>query len=92
MRNVQILYVVTINFKCSVCYCFFETLLGKRAKPNQTTQYDFNNRVFVISRVELLPSFKFTSNMVKNGKNQEFYWYLVNIEHENFLILSLNKK
>jgi hypothetical protein len=48
MRNVQILFVVTVNFKCSVCYNR-ETLMGKHAKPNQSTQHVCNNRVLVIT-------------------------------------------
>ncbi len=46
MRNIQILFVVTMNFKYSVCYNR-ETLLGKHAKPNQLTQYVRNNQIFV---------------------------------------------
>jgi len=48
MRNDQILFVVTVNFKYSVCYNR-ETLLGKHAKPNQPTLYVCYNRVFVIT-------------------------------------------
>jgi hypothetical protein len=49
MRNVQILFV-TMNFKCSVCYNR-ETLLGKHAKPNESTQFVRNNRVFVMTMI-----------------------------------------
>jgi len=38
MRNVQILFIVTVNLKYSVCYKR-ETLFGKHVKPNQSTQY-----------------------------------------------------
>jgi len=38
MRNIQILFVVTVNFKYYVRYNR-EILLGKHAKPNQLTQY-----------------------------------------------------
>ncbi len=48
MRNDQILFVVTVNLKYSVCYSR-ETLLEKHAKPNQPTQYVCHNRVFVIT-------------------------------------------
>jgi len=49
MRNVQILFVVTVNLKYSVCYNR-EILLGKHAKTYQPTQYVRYNRVFVIYR------------------------------------------
>ncbi len=48
MRNVRILFVVTMNLKYYVCYNR-KTLLGKHAKPNQPTQYVHFNCVFVIT-------------------------------------------
>ncbi len=48
MKNVLILFVVTVNLKYSVCYNR-EILLGKHAKPNQSTHYVRNNRIFVIT-------------------------------------------
>ncbi len=48
MRNDHILFIVTKNFKYSVCYNR-ETFLGEHAKPNQPTQYVCQSLVFVIT-------------------------------------------
>ena len=52
MRNIPILFTVTVNFKYSIRYNH-ETLLVKHAKPNQLTQFVSNNCVFVITVIAI---------------------------------------
>jgi len=50
-----------------------EISLRKDAKPNQKVELVRYNREFVVTRVELLPSFKFTGKTVKNTEFTDNY-------------------
>ena len=77
MRNIQILFVVTVNFKYSVRYNR-EILLGKHAKPNQLTQFVRNNRVFVIT-VIVITEFDCIVNVNLQEKGYQICEYFTRI-------------